>query len=270
MIKDKSDLLREEAWRGVGAGVVVVPDSRGSRSGLRVHFEGFGPEEGPYFRIVPSGLKRHTVTAEIGKFAKPCIEQMRKALPERVVVARALIRQLATSHVLEIVPDQSVNDWFITGGDFRIKVTVMGIADPQSDEALSLTAREVIVPLMASMAELIGYDDLAGAEAEFDEEGRLTEATVKRRERSPRNRLLCLSIHGKRCAVCNFSPEEKYGLVADILEVHHIEPLGQLAAPRPYDPAVDLIPLCPNCHRAVHTRRPVPLHPDELRALLRP
>lgn len=149
MIKDKSDLLREEAWRGVGAGVVVVPDSRGSRSGLRVHFEGFGPEEGPYFRIVPSGLKRHTVTAEIGRFAKPCIEQMRKALPERVVVARALIRQLATSHVLEIVPDQSVDDWFITGGDFWIKVTVMGIADPQSDEALSLTAREVIVPLMA-------------------------------------------------------------------------------------------------------------------------
>lgn len=270
MIRDKSDLLREEAWRGVGAGVVVVPDSRGSRSGLRVHFEGFAPEEGPFFRIVPSGLKRHTVTAEIGKFAMPCVEQMKNALPERVVVARALIRQLAASHVVEIAPHQSINDWTVTGGDFRIKVTVMDITDPHSDEALSFSAREVIVPLMASMAELIGYDDLAVAETEFDEEGRLTTATVKRRERSPRNRLLCLSIHGKCCAVCGFSPRDVYGPAGDILEIHHIEPLGQLTAPRPYDPAVDLIPLCPNCHRAVHTRRPVPLSPEELRALLQP
>lgn len=268
MIRDKSDLLREEAWRGVGAGVVVVPDLLGSRSGLRVHFEGFGPEEGPYFRIAPSGLKRHTVTAEIGKFAMPCLEQMKKALPERVVVARALIRQLAASYAVEIAPLQSIDDWTITGGDFRIKVTVMGIADPHSDEALSHSAREVIVPLMASMAELIGYDDLGGADAEFDEEGQPTEATVKRRERSPRNRLLCLSIHGKRCAVCGFSPADTYGPAGDILEVHHIEPLGQLTAPRPYDPAVDLVPLCPNCHRAVHTRRPIPLLPVELQALI--
>jgi 5-methylcytosine-specific restriction protein A len=269
VIRNKSELLRDEAWRGVGAGVVVTPDSRGLRSGLRVHFEGFGPEEGPYFRIAPSGLRRHTVTAEMGRFAKPCIEQMKMALPERVVVARALVRQLAASHDLEIAPHQSVDGWSVTGGDFRIKVTVMDVVNPQSDEALSLTARQIIVPLMASMAELIGYDDLAHADAEFDEEGRLTEATVKRRERSPRNRLLCLSIHGRRCAVCGFSPGDLYGLAGDIIEVHHIEPVGQLIAPRPYDPAIDLIPLCPNCHRAVHTRRPEPFLPEELRSLLR-
>lgn len=270
MIRQKSDLLRDEAWRGVGAAIVVMPDSRGLRSGLRIHFEGFAPEEGPRFRIVPSGLTRHIVTVEFGKFARPCIEQMRRASPERVVVARALIRQLAARYEISIAPNQSVDSWSVTGGDFRITVTVRDLAQPQSADALSGTARDVIVPLMAAMAELIGYDDLSDTGGQFDEEGQLSEVTVKRRERSPRNRLLCLSIHGNHCAVCGFKPPERYGPAGDIIEVHHIEPVGQLAAPRAYDPSTDLIPLCPNCHRAVHTRRPDPLLPDELRSLLRP
>lgn len=269
MIRNKSDLIRDEAWRGVGADVVVVPDESGLRSGLQMHFEGFRPEEGPRFRIRPSGLSRHTVTVGFGRFARPCIDQMQAASPERVAVARALLRQLASAYDVAIAPGQNVEDWSVTGSDFGITVTVRDIADPQSDEALSLTAQSVIVPLMAAMAELIGYDDLETAEVEYDEEGALTEAVVKRRERSPRNRLLCLSIHGKRCAVCGFVPPDLYGAAGDIIEVHHIEPVSQLAAARPYDPATDLIPLCPNCHRAVHTRRPAPLLPDELRAMLR-
>jgi len=269
VIRLKSDLLRDEAWRGVGAEVIVSPDESQLRSGLRVHFAGFGPEEGPRFRIFPSGLKRHTVTLEFGRFARPCIEQMRAATPERVAVARALVRQLASDYEVVITPDRGGENWEITGGDFRISVTVHNIADPQGDAALSRTAQNVIVPLMAAMAELIGYDDLAEPEAEYDVEGGLTEATVKRRERSPRNRLLCLSIHGKRCAICGFAPTDLYGDAGNIIEVHHIEPVSRLLEPRVYDPATDLIPLCPNCHRAVHTRKPVPLLPTELRVMLR-
>ena len=40
-------------------------------------------------------------------------------------------------------------------------------------------------------------------------------------------------------------------------------PMG-LSVVEEYDPATDLIPLCPNCHRAVHTRRPVPWTPANL------
>lgn len=268
MIRAKSDLLRDEAWRGVGADVVVVPDETGLRSGLRLHFEGFRPEEGPRFRIRPSGLSRHSVTVDFGRFARPCIEQMQSATTERIAVARALVRQLAAEHEVTIAPDQTIDTWMVTGSDFGVTVTVRNIKDPQGDEALSRTAQAVIVPLMAAMAELIGYDELEAEHAEYDEEGALTEAVVKRRERSPRNRLLCLSIHGKRCAVCGFVPPELYGEAGDIIEVHHIEPVSLLAAPRPYDPSTDLIPLCPNCHRAIHTRRLAPLLPDELKAML--
>jgi 5-methylcytosine-specific restriction protein A len=49
--------------------------------------------------------------------------------------------------------------------------------------------------------------------------------------------------------------------------VHHLEPVASLDVPRVYNPATDLIPLCPNCHRAVHSRAPVPYQPEELKRL---
>jgi 5-methylcytosine-specific restriction protein A len=269
MIRNKSDLLREEAWRGVGASVVAAPHEGGLRSGLQLHFEGFRPEEGPKFYIKPSGLSRHLVSVGFGKFAKPCIVQMQNASSERLQVSRALISQIAEKNDVSIAPQQDLDNWVISGADFGIMITARDIVDPQSDEALSRTAQSIIVPLMAAMAELIGYDQDDAEITQFDEEGRLLETVVKRRERSPRNRLLCFSIHGKKCAVCNLSPPDLYGQAGDILEVHHIEPVSQLEAPRSYNPATDLIPLCPNCHRALHTRKPVPLLPDELRAMLR-
>ena len=99
-------------------------------------------------------------------------------------------------------------------------------------------------------------------------EGGVLLAIVKRRERNPRNRLLCIRLHGERCACCGLEPRSVYGDAGSIIEVHHIEPLSLLGAPRLYDPAKDLAPLCPNCHRALHTRRPVPMALTELRSIL--
>jgi len=144
---------------------------------------------------------------------------------------------------------------------------VRDVQDHAGAEAVARTAGNVMVPLMASMAELIGYDpaeDVVG-----DIEGSIIEETIRRRERSPRNRLLCLSIHGHRCAACGFVPDGVYGDARGIMEVHHLEPLGLAELPRKYDPRTDLVPLCPNCHRAIHTRRPVPYTLEELKEVIR-
>ncbi|WP_310621270.1 HNH endonuclease [Flexibacterium corallicola] len=116
------------------------------------------------------------------------------------------------------------------------------------------------------MAELIGYDAVEDSTASEvpDVEGALSRAIVSRRERNPRNRLLCLRIHGSECRACGLNPEDSYRDAGSIIEVHHLEPISMLDRPRPYDPEKDLVPLCPNCHRAVHTRRPWPLSLDEL------
>ena len=73
----------------------------------------------------------------------------------------------------------------------------------------------------------------------------------------------------RACAVCRTDPRDVYGDAGGIIEVHHLEPLALLSSPRPYDPVSDLVPLCPCCHRAVHTKRPVPHTPDELAAMMR-
>jgi 5-methylcytosine-specific restriction protein A len=147
-----------------------------------------------------------------------------------------------------------------------VDVLIRNVGSPSAEEAIVATAEAVMAPLMAAMAELIGYEDVEPET--YDEEGRLTESVVRRRERSARNRLLCLSIHGHRCAVCRLEPRSVYADAGSIIEVHHLEPVSLLAEPRPYDPATDLVPLCPNCHRAAHTRRPAPWTVEELRGKL--
>ena len=91
---------------------------------------------------------------------------------------------------------------------------------------------------------------------------------ITKRERNPRNRFLCFSIHGEICGVCGFDPKATYGsAISSILEVHHIEPLSEIEKARVYNPRTDLIPLCPNCHRAIHKRKPA-FKPDELKHII--
>jgi 5-methylcytosine-specific restriction protein A len=260
------DLLRNVLERGIGTGIVVEADNSGIRTGLRSYFAGLTQNQGPVCTITPSGLKRHIVTLRFGRFPNPCIAQMQAATEERKLVARALIHQLAKTNELTIVPEQPLENWIVTGADFLIEVVVRNVQSPLSPEALERTAGRVMVPLMASMAELIGYDE--DEETAGETEGDLLLGTIRRRERSPRNRLLCLSVHGHKCSACGFVPSEVYGDAGEIIEVHHLEPLGLIEQPRTYDPRADLVPLCPNCHRAIHTRRPVPYTLDELKEML--
>ena len=261
------ELLREVLEQGIGADIVVETDSSGLRTGLRSYFAGLTQNQGPVCTIVPSGLKRHIVTVRFGKFSIPCIAQMQAASEERQLVARALVHEVTKAGEVILLPEQQLDSWSITGPAFAIEVVVREVEDHASAGAVAHTASKVMVPLMASMAELIGYDEAESATGDI--EGSIVEETIRRRERSPRNRLLCLSIHGHRCAACGFVPAGTYGEAGGIMEVHHLEPLGLTELPRHYDPRTDLVPLCPNCHRAIHTRRPVPYTLDELRETMR-
>ncbi|MES0110168.1 HNH endonuclease [Mesorhizobium sp. M0013] len=269
MTPERTSALQGVLERGVGAAVIVQTDRTGARSGLTACFADLGSNNGPVVSIFPSGLRRHRVTVGFGRFARQCIEQMQDAPAERMTVARALLRRAASAGDCTIAPGQDLETWAVTSADFGIEIIVRDVPEPATEEGIARTADTVMVPLMATLAELIGYEDAEGEVVEFDIEGRVTEGVVTRRERSPRNRLLCLSIHGHRCAVCGLEPETLYGEAGSIIEVHHLEPVSNLAEPRSYDPAADLVPLCPNCHRAAHTRRPAPWSVEELKELRR-
>ncbi|MCZ8163801.1 MAG: HNH endonuclease [Beijerinckiaceae bacterium] len=269
MTPERTTALKGVLEHGVGAAVIVQTGSSGGRSGLTACFADLGVNNGPVVSIFPTGLHRHRVTLGFGRFARQCIDQMRHAPAERMTVARALLRRAAAVGHCTISPSQDLETWAVTSSEFAVEIIVPNVREPAAEEAIIQTAEMVMVPLMATLAELIGYDDAETEAVEFDIEGRVTEVMVTRRERSPRNRLLCLSIHGHQCVVCEVRPEILYGEAGSIIEVHHLEPMSNLVTPRTYDPATDLVPLCPNCHRAVHTRRPVPWTIEELKELRR-
>lgn len=266
MIAAKRQLIANALLTGTGAEIALAIDTGGLRSGMRLWFADLDERHGPVAELKPHGLKSHRVRLTFGNFSGAVIRRIRQAPVEDQQLARALISSIDPKHEA-LIYGQDLAGWTVDSGSFQFQAVVRHVDGPDTDEAVRRTCQEVIVPVMAAMAELIGYDILEAETAEVMPvyEGAVHPATVKRRERNPRNRLLCIRLHGDKCAACGTDPRQVYGAEIGIVEVHHLEPLASLAEPRPYDPARDLIPLCPNCHRAVHTQRPIPLDIAALR-----
>lgn len=267
MLSARQTLIREELEAGTGAAIGMAVDGSKSRTGLRIWFADLEERHGPVAELRPYGLKGYAVTLGFGAFAGEVVRRIACAVPEDVRLARALVASIDSSVEVEI-QGQDKADWKITSGDFRMTAITRNL--PRDHEfALTEVSRDTIVPMMAAMAELIGYDVIDEDDiGEPEYEGAEFASTVRRRERNPRNRLLCIRLHGEICACCGVDPRATYGAAGSIIEVHHLEPLSLLKEPRPYDPARDLAPLCPNCHRAAHTRRPAPWSLEELRELM--
>ncbi|MDP2079519.1 HNH endonuclease [Pseudotabrizicola sp.] len=266
MIASRQDIIREELELGTGATIGISVDQSGTRTALRIWFSDLDVRNGPVAELRPFGLKGYQVTLSFGTFSGEIVRQIQRASDEDVGLARALLSSIDPSFGLSI-PGQSPFDWRVASGDFKIIATARGV-NFEKDDALIKVCRDAIVPIMAAMAELIGYDVIDADDDAHILEGAILFSTVRRRERNPRNRLLCIRLHGEKCACCGLHPETMYGTAGSIIEVHHLHPLSLLTKPREYDPAVDLVPLCPNCHRAAHTRKPFPWSLEELRELM--
>jgi len=88
-------------------------------------------------------------------------------------------------------------------------------------------------------------------------------------ERNPQARAKCLEIYGVRCSACEFDFGSMYGAIGDgFIHVHHLKQLSDIGKSYELDPALDLLPVCPNCHAMLHRRNP-PYSIDELREMMR-
>ena len=100
-------------------------------------------------------------------------------------------------------------------------------------------------------------------------EGALHRVSCDAYERSHKARELCIKAHGASCAICGFDFKKAYGLdFAGMIQVHHIVPLHQTGAEHKVDPISDLIPVCANCHMAIHKNKDRALLPEELKTLI--
>lgn len=267
MLAEKQALIRREVEEGTGAAICLEEDRSGVQTAIRLWFADLERTHSPIVTLRPTGLRRFEAKLAFGNFAADTIQQMQQASSEEVQLARALVASVETGADLKIGNGKTTDNWLIDNGSFTIVTEKRDIESRFNDDSIAETCRALVIPILAAMAELYGYDpieDIAPPDHETQTEGAVKLTVIRRRERNPRNRLLCLRIHGAVCKICDIDPGESYGDAGSIIEVHHLQPLSVAGEPRPYDPATDLIPLCPNCHRAVHTRRPVPWTPAEL------
>lgn len=272
MIEAKADLIRNTVVEKTGAAIALDIGPDGVQKGLELRFGDLTSNEGPLVTLRPSGLKRHRVSLRFGNFSASIIRQIAQATDEQEKLARALVRSVGRVATLSFPEGMDSVNWEIRTPSFTLSAERKVDGDRHSDERVVETCETVVVPIMAALAELIGYEETMVPS--FDDvcgelEGEVSVSTVRRRERNPRNRLLCLRIHGHQCSACGVDPRDTYGKAQGaVLEVHHLQPLSHLGEPRVYDPQSDLVPLCPNCHRVVHTRRPVPWSIAELRKMM--
>ena len=268
MLAEKQSLVLREVEEGTGAEIEGEPYEKTPQSGLRLWFADLGRARSPIVTLRPRGLHRFEARLTFGNFAADTIGQLQRAGEEEVQLARALVKSVSKSADIWIGADQTLDDWRIDGANFTIVAEKRGIDQRFGDDALVATCRELVIPILAAMAELYGYDPVEELEPTGQEtllEGAVRLSLIRRRERNPRNRLLCLRLHGAQCVICDLDPRSRYGNAGTIIEVHHLQPLSLAGEASAYDPESDLVPLCPNCHRAVHTRRPVPWTPEEIR-----
>lgn len=100
-------------------------------------------------------------------------------------------------------------------------------------------------------------------------EGAIRAIMVNAYERSPAARRVCIAHWGLGCTACGLLMRDKYGpRAAELIHVHHLDPLGLANGERRVDPIRDLRPVCPNCHAVMHLENP-PLTIEQVQAMLR-
>ena len=99
-------------------------------------------------------------------------------------------------------------------------------------------------------------------------EGTEEYTTSLKYERNPKARAACLAAHGTVCAVCGIDFSKAYGPeFAGTIEVHHIVPISQIGKDYVVDPVKDLVPVCPNCLTALHSKKGGVYTVEELKAM---
>ena len=120
---------------------------------------------------------------------------------------------------------------------------------------------KTVVPRLAALGFHVvatKIDDTVAAIAEeltgTYEEGLGRQVTINVYERSAEARVDCLAIHGTACGICGFSAREAFGeAFTGMIHVHHLNPISKQRAKAKVDPKTnDLLPVCPNCHAAIH------------------
>ena len=104
---------------------------------------------------------------------------------------------------------------------------------------------------------------------EMVHEGKTIKITTKTHQRSLTARNQCIEHYGYICKICGFEFGKFYGEeFKNKIEVHHLKPLSEIGEVYKINPIKDLVPVCSNCHVAIHSRKNPPYTPEEIKELI--
>jgi hypothetical protein len=163
-------------------------------------------------------------------------------------------------------------DWFLDLSAAPVSVTTLhdriGFTAPQAVQKIGkgkLNTAQLVAELLTARSLLPGEIERPKQYVE----GAVVPRWVNAYERNTQARDECKKSQGTACAICGFDFGQRYGPeFAGFIHVHHLVPLYEVKAEYQVSPETDLVPVCPNCHAAIHhggqTRTP-----DAVRALLK-
>jgi 5-methylcytosine-specific restriction protein A len=123
--------------------------------------------------------------------------------------------------------------------------------------------------LMDSEVNGMIAEEISEEESKSLFEGAKKQITVNAYERNSQARKACMKYYGASCQICGFNFGKFYGSQFEgIIHVHHIKPISELKDNYQVNPKEDLIPVCPNCHFAIHSRTP-PYSLKELKSIIK-
>ena len=242
----------------------------GAIRSLHFWFDDIPLQEGVIFSVNAEGLHRHRVSVSAGSQSGLLVDQILKSDAgqiQRYTEYLALLSKRGYTEIHPLLLDQKYTPEML--GNTLVTWEKEKVERHTSDGSMLDTVVLDLPFLLYGFSELIGIEEDVVADQVGELEGVLSTQLVNRRERSRKNRLLCLEYHGDRCAICGFESNKNYPHLSSVIEVHHVQPVSSLSAPKHFDPKTDLIPLCPNCHRAIHSKGPTPYTPEELLDIVR-
>ena len=149
---------------------------------------------------------------------------------------------------LESIDPNKVQQWFPQQSGIAIKKDVV--------EALESNWFNFIKENKYIKNSFVSNDVVTDFKETF-REGKSKDTIQSRYERNPEARKRCLSHYGHSCKVCAFNFEEYFSEIGKgFIHVHHINQISEIGREYEIDPLKDLIPVCPNCHAMIHSKRP--------------
>ncbi len=253
----------------------VVSTKEGIRSGVRATDI---PSPNGFMIQVTTGWKSIEADFVPDTYAGDLIRAMGSSLPQARDVFGKLVESFSElGNRIKI----SVNGSVISKSSelppapwnkFELSVRRLTDAATESEDAFQSSAEEIAAACLALVLTILPLEETDNAATPLFEgglpEGACIKVTVNKYERSPVNRAVCIAAHGTVCHVCGFDFGKFYGqLGKGYIEVHHRIPVSKMGASYVIDPIRDLVPLCSNCHSAVHRSDP-PIELEALRSIV--